>query len=99
MNDPKQCYLSNDDGYLVMEVIRILDKDDYYVEYYFNDYEIIDADLSDEEVDEIDAFIETYIDLLPDQSEEDCNIMTGRDYVRHLPKDVPWRNYFMSDAA
>lgn len=99
MNDPKQYYLSNNDGYLVMEVIRTLDKDDYYVEYYFDKNEIIDADLTDEEVDEIDAFIKTYIELLPDQSDHGCSILTGRDYVKHLPIDVPWRSNFMIEAA
>ena len=52
------CYLSNDEGYLVMEVIRNLDRDDYYTEYYFDDYEYINADLTDEEINEIDEFIE-----------------------------------------
>lgn len=58
MNDPHQCYLSNDKGYLVMEVIVDLDKDTYYTEYYFDDYEYIAADLTDEELKEIDDFIE-----------------------------------------
>jgi hypothetical protein len=67
MNEPHQCYLSNDEGFLVMEVIRDLDKDDYYVEYYFDDYEYINADLTDEEIKEIDYFIEKHKDDVEDK--------------------------------
>lgn len=67
MNEPYQCYLSNDEGFLVMEVIRDLDKDDYYVEYFFDDYEYINADLTDEEIKEIDYFIEKHKDDVEDK--------------------------------
>lgn len=68
MNDPYQCYLSNDKGFLVMEVIRNLDKHTFYTEYYFDDYEYIDAELTDDELKEIDDFIEKNKHKVKDKS-------------------------------
>ena len=62
MNHPYQCYLSNDEGFLVMEVVRNLDKHTYHTEYFFDNYEYIDADLTDEELKEIDDFINKHIE-------------------------------------
>lgn len=70
MNESHQCYLSNDKGYLVMEVIRNLDKDTYYTEYFFDDYEYINAHLTDEEINEIDEFIEKNKHKVKDSSLE-----------------------------
>lgn len=71
MNYPHQCYLSNDEGFLVMEVVRDLDDDTYYTEYYFDDYEYIDAELTDEELKEIDEFIMKWKDKILDQFDSD----------------------------
>lgn len=89
MNDPYQCYLSNDKGFLVMEVIRNLDKDTYFTEYYFDDYEYIDADLTNDELKEIDEFIIKWKDKMPDQNEVD--VCMGTEYVKSLPDDIPWK--------
>ena len=88
MNDPNQCYLSNEEGFLVMEVIRNIETGTYHIEYYFDDYEYIDADLTDEQLKEIDDFINQYKDRMPDQSTAD--ICMGTDFIKHLPKDIPW---------
>lgn len=92
MNEPYQCYLSNDKGFLVMEVIRNLDNNDYYTEYYFDDYEYINADLTDEEIKEIDEFIMEWKDKMPDQNEVD--VCMGTEFLKSLPKDISWlENY------
>lgn len=92
MNEPYQCYLSNDEGFLVMEVIRNLDNNDYYTEYYFDDYKYINADLTDEEIKEIDEFIMEWKDKMPDQNEVD--VCMGSEFLKSLPKDISWlENY------
>lgn len=60
INDPYECFLSNKDGFLVMEVVRNLDDDTYCIEYYFDNYVKIDAELTDEELEEIDKYIEKF---------------------------------------
>ena len=70
MNEPHQCYLSNDEGFLVMEVVIDLDKETYYTEYYFDDYEYIDADLTDEEWDELLAYIDKHKNKVKDKRKE-----------------------------
>lgn len=62
INHPYQCYLSNKEGFLVMEVVVDLDDDTYFTEYFFDDYEYIDADLTDEEIAEIEAYIDEHKD-------------------------------------
>ena len=62
INHSYQCYLSNDEGFLVMEVVVDLDRSTYHTEYFYDDYEYINVDLTDEELAEIDAYIEQYKD-------------------------------------
>ena len=75
-----------------MEVIRNLDNDNYYTEYYFDDYKYIDATLTDEEIKEIDEFIMEWKDKMPDQNEVD--VCMGTEFLKSLPKDISWlENY------
>lgn len=68
MNAPHQIYLSNDEGFLTMEVVRDLDKNTYYIEYLFNEYEYIDAKLTDEELAAIDNYINEHKDEVEDKN-------------------------------
>ena len=72
-----------------MEVVRDLDEDTYYVEYYFDDYETIDVDLTDDELKEIDAFILKWKNKIPDQDEVD--IWGEEEFSKALPDDIPWK--------
>lgn len=89
MNDPYQCYLSNKEGFLVMEVVRDLHDHTYFIEYYFDSYEDIEAELTEEELAEIDEFIFKWRDKMPDQNEVD--IWGEEEFLNALPDDIPWK--------
>lgn len=82
-------YLSNNYGYLVMEVVIDTDIDGYDVIYYFDNYETLDVAINDDEYEQCLAFINEWKDRLPD-NEKLC--LGDCEWVKRIPDDIPWKH-------
>ena len=84
----ESCYTSNDKGYLVMEIEVDLDDNSYQVMYYFDDYENIDVQITDEELNQCISFINEWKDVIPDNDE----LMLGdAEWYEALPNTISWK--------
>ena len=81
-------YTSNDKGYLVMEIEIDIKRNTFDVVYYFDDYESLNVDITDEEWGQCIDFINEWKDKLPDNAWfklGDC------EWYNSIPDDVPWK--------
>lgn len=88
INDPCQCYLSNDKGFLVMEIEIDIKRNTYSVVYYFDDYKELDVEFTDEDFNQCIDFINEWKDRLPDNEGfkyGDC------EWYNLIPDDIPWK--------
>ena len=81
-------YTSNDKGYLVMEIEIDIKRNTYSVVYYFDDYEDLDIEITEEEFNQCVDFINEWKDRLPDNegfAYGDC------EWYDMIPDDIPWK--------
>lgn len=82
------CYLSNDKGYLVIEIEIDIKRNTYSVVYYFDDYEELDVEFTEEDFNQCVDFINEWKDRLPDNKGfkyGDC------EWYNLIPDDIPWK--------
>lgn len=82
------CYLSNDKGYLVIEIEIDIKRNTYSVVYYFDDYEELDVEFTEEDFNQCVDFINEWKDRLPDNESfkyGDC------EWYNLIPDDIPWK--------
>lgn len=81
-------YASNREGYLTMEIEMCPDREDYYVMYFFDDYETLDVELSNEDYQQCIEFINDWGYMLPDNDEL---FLGDSEWADEIPNDIPWK--------
>lgn len=81
-------YTSNKEGYLVMEIEVYLEGNEYSVVYYFDSYEELDIELTDEELSQCIDFINEWKDRLPDN---DDYLVADCEWYELIPDDIHWK--------
>lgn len=81
-------YTSNKEGYLVMEIEVYLEENEYSVVYYFDSYEELDVELTEEELLQCVNFINEWKDRLPDN---DNYLVADCEWYKLIPDDIPWK--------
>lgn len=81
-------YKSNDKGFLVIEIEIDIKRNTYSVVYYFDDYEELDVEFTDEDFNQCIDFINEWKDRLPDNEGfkyGDC------EWYNLIPDNIPWK--------
>lgn len=82
------CYKTNDKGYLVVEIEINIKRNTYSVVYYFDDYEELDVEFTDEDFEQCINFINKWKDRLPDNK---GFILGDSEWYNLIPNDVEWK--------
>ena len=81
-------YISNDKGYLVIEIEIDIKNNTYSVVYYFDDYEELDVEFTDEDFEQCIDFINTWKDKLPDN---EGFALGDLEWYNLIPNDIEWK--------
>lgn len=84
----ESCYLSNNKGFLVMEIEVDMMRNIYQPMYYFDKYEEFDIEIEDDEKQQLVDFINEWGHKVPDNEE----LLVGdSEWLDALSNDIPWK--------